>query len=345
MNKRDFLKTAGIAVAATAVDAPAVIAQSKSPIRWRLQTYAGASLATHVVKPAVDSFNKIANGEMAIELYTADQLVPTPDLFNALQKGTLDAVQSDDDSMASPADVAVFGGYFPFATRHSLDVPVLFNEYGLKDIWEEAYGEIDGVTWLSAGSWDPCHFNTVEPIRSLDDLEGLRVFTFPTAGKFLSRFGVIPVTLPWDEVKDAVQNGALDGLAWSGITEAYTVGWADVTKYFLTNNISGAWCGSFFANADSWNALPEHLRELFRVCMDSSHYYRQHWYWGGEARQRVRGTKLELTSIPDEQWKQVEAEALKFWDEIGQTSPRAARVIEIFKAYNATMARAGRPYR
>ena len=345
MNKRDFLKTAGIAVAATAVDAPAVIAQSKSPIRWRLQTYAGASLVAHVVKPAVDSFNKIANGEMAIELYTADQLVPTPDLFNALQKGTLDAVQSDDDSMASPADVAVFGGYFPFATRYSLDVPVLFNQYGLKDIWEEAYGEIDGVTWLSAGSWDPCHFNTVDPIRSLDDLEGMRVFTFPTAGKFLSRFGVIPVTLPWGEVKDAVRNGALDGLAWSGITEAYTVGWADVTNCFLTNNISGAWCGSFFANSDSWHALPEHLRELFRVCMDSSHYYRQHWYWGGEARQRIMGTKLELTSIPDEEWKRVEDEALTFWDEIAQTSPRAARVIEIFKEYNAAMARAGRPYR
>ena len=158
MNKRDFLKTASIAAAVTAVNAPAVIAQSKSPIRWRLQTYAGASLAEHVVKPATDSFNKIANGDMTIDLFTADQLVPMSDLFNALQKGTLDALQSDDDSMASPVDVAVFGGYFPFATRYSLDVPALFHQ---------------------------------------------------SAGKFLSRFGIVPVTLPWDEVKDAVRNGAL----------------------------------------------------------------------------------------------------------------------------------------
>ena len=81
----------------------------------------------------------------------------------------------------------------------------------------------------------------------------------------------------------AVQTGELDGIAWSGITEDYTVGWADVTSYFLTNNISGAWCGSYFANSDKWAALPSHLQELFRLCMDSSHYYRQHWYWGGEA--------------------------------------------------------------
>ena len=43
----------------------------------------------------------------------------------------------------------------------------------------------------------------------------------------------------------------------------------------MTNNISRAWCGSYFANAEKWDALPAHLQELFRPCMDSSHYYRQ----------------------------------------------------------------------
>ena len=75
-----------------------------------------------------------------------------------------------------------------------------------------------------------------------------------------------------------MQTGELDGIAWSGITEDYTVGWADVTNYFLTNNISGAWCGSYFANSEKWNALPAHLQELFRLpglwgAWDSSHYY------------------------------------------------------------------------
>ena len=345
--RRDFLKKAGMAtagaVAATTVSAPYVKAQSK--IKWRLQTYAGPALAAHVIKPSIDAFNKVANGDMEIELYTADQLVPTGELFRAMQRGTIDAVQSDDDSIAAPVDVSVFGGYFPFATRYSLDVPVLFNQYGLKEIWEEAYGEVDNVKWLSAGAWDPCHFNTVEPIRSLADLKGKRVFTFPTAGKFLSRFGVVPVTLPWEDIEVAVQTGELDGIAWSGITEDYTVGWADVTNYFLTNNISGAWCGSYFANEERWNELPEHLKTLFNLCMDSSHYYRQHWYWGGEADLRTQGTKLKLTSIPDEEWATVEAEALKFWDEIAKQSPRSARVVEIFKKYNAVMSKAGRPYR
>ena len=348
MKKRDFLKTAGAGTAAavaSTVNAPFVHAQQKTTIKWRMQTYAGATLAKHVVQTAVDNFNKAANGEMVIELYTADQLVPTGELFRAMQKGTIDAVQSDDDSMAAPVDVSVFGGYFPFSTRYSLDVPVLFHEYGLNEIWDEAYSEVENVKWLSAGSWDPCHFNTVKPIRSLEDLKGLRVYTFPSAGQFLTRFGVVPVSIPYEDAEVAVQTGELDGMAWSGITEDYTVGWANVTKYFLTNNITGAWIGSFFANKSQWEKVPPHLQTLLQLAMDSSHYHRQYWYWNGEAKLRVNGTKLELTSIPDHEWATVEEEGYKFWDEIAAKSPRSAKVVKIFKEYAAVMAKAGRPYR
>ena len=41
----------------------------------------------------------------------------------------------------------------------------------------------------------------------------------------------------------------------------------------------------------------------------------------------------------------VEDEAIKFWDEIAATSPRAAKVVEIFRQYNETMRQAGPPYR
>jgi TRAP-type mannitol/chloroaromatic compound transport system substrate-binding protein len=340
--RRKFLTGAAVAGAST-LSAP-YVATAQSTIRWRLQTYAGPALAEHVIKPSIDAFNKAANGEMEIELFFADQLVPTGELFRAMQRGTIDAVQSDDDSIASPTEVSVFGGYFPFACRYSLDVPVLFNQWGLGEIWDAEYAKV-GVKWLSAGAWDPCHFNTKDPIRNLEDLKGKRVFTFPTAGRFLSRFGVVPVTLPWEDIEVAVQTGELDGIAWSGITEDYTVGWADVTNYFLTNNISGAWCGSYFANVDRWNELPDHLKELFKLCMDSSHYYRQHWYWGGEAKLRVDGTKLELTTIADEEWATVEAAAREFWDEIASESEIKAKIVQILKDYNEAMDKAGRPYR
>ncbi len=344
--RRSFL-TKGALAGAAAVAAPLAapsVAAAQEVIKWRMQTYAGAALGEHVVKPAIDAFNRMAAGQMEIELSYADQLVPTGELFQAMQAGTIDCVQSDDDSMASPTEVTVFGGYFPLGLRYSLDVPALFNKYGLKAIWEDEYAKV-GVKHISAGSWDPCHFATKDPINSLADLQGKRIFTFPTAGRFLTQFGIVPVTLPWEDIEVAMQTGELDGIAWSGITEVYTVGWSNVTNYFCTNNISGAWIGHFFANMDRWNALPPHLQEMLATCFEQSHYYRQHWYWAGEADLRLNGGKLQLTTIPDAEWATVEDAAIKFWDEIAAESEVKAKVVAIFKQYNEVMKKAGPPYR
>ena len=342
-SRRKFLAGAP-ALAAGTLAAPAVIAQT-GPIKWRLQTYSGAPLGAHVIKPQIEAFNKAANGEMEIELYYADQLVPTGELFRAMQSGVIDAVQSDEATMASPVDISVFGGYFPFATRYSLVVSAMFSYYGLNEIWKEAYDEVDNVTWLSAGAWDPLHIFTKDPIRSLADMRGKRVFGVPTAGRFLSRYGLIPVTVPWDDVEVALQTGELDGVAWCGFTEAYEVGWADICNYALTNSVTGAWFGSYFANTASWNKVPPHLQELFRMSIDQSHYYRAQWYWGGEAKLRVEGEKMELTSIPPEEWATVVKDAEGFWDDIAARGERPAKVVEIFKKYAATMEEAGYPYR
>ena len=347
--RRSFIKKAGLltfgVAGASVIKAPYAYSAS-NPIKWRLQTYSGAPLGAHVIKPQIEAFNKAAYGEMEIELYYADQLVPTDELFRAMQAGTLDAVQSDDATMGSPVDISVFGGYFPFATRYSLDVPALFKYYGLNEIWDEAYSEVKGVKWLSTSAWDPCHLFTVKKkVTSLADMKGLRVFGVPTAGKFLAQYGLIPVTVPWDDVEVAMQTGELDGVAWCGFTEAYEVGWADICKYALTNSVTGAWFGSYFANQKAWDKLNPKLQALYRMSINDSHYYRQVWYWGGEADLRVNGKKMELTSLPDNEWAKVVNDSKAFWDETSSISPRAKKVVDAFKLYAETMDKAGYPYR
>jgi hypothetical protein len=54
---------------------------------------------------------------------------------------------------------------------------------------------------------------------------------------------------------------------------------------------------------------------------------------------------MKLTTIPDAEWATVEEAAQKFWDEIAAESEVKAKVVNIFKQYNADMVKAGRPYR
>ena len=72
--RRKFLAGAGAGAVGASLATPAI---AQSTITWRMQTYAGAALAEHVVKPAIDKFNLIAGDEMQIELFYGDQLVPT----------------------------------------------------------------------------------------------------------------------------------------------------------------------------------------------------------------------------------------------------------------------------
>ena len=103
LSTREFLKTAcagaGLAAGAALVgcdpkdkkspfDKGVTIPQTHKMIKWRFQTYAGTALAQHVCKPAIDAFNKVAGSRMHVDLYYADQLVPTSELFSALMEGS-----------------------------------------------------------------------------------------------------------------------------------------------------------------------------------------------------------------------------------------------------------------
>ena len=69
-----------------------------APIKWRLQTYAGAG-AGRACDQALRSTRSTRSprARWRSSCIYADQLVPTGELFRAMQKGTIDAVQSDDD--------------------------------------------------------------------------------------------------------------------------------------------------------------------------------------------------------------------------------------------------------
>ena len=96
----------------------------------------------------------------------------------------------------------------------------------------------------------------------------------------------------------------------------------------------------------SWEGkLPPKLQELYKISIDQSHYYRQVWYWGGEADLRVNGKKMEITGLPADEWAGVVQDSKEFWAETSKISPRCAQVVDAFNKYADTMEKAGYPYR
>lgn len=277
---------------------------------------------------------------MEVEFYIVDQFVLMGEFFCVMQCGMIDVVQLDDDFMVFLIEVIVFGGYFLFVLCYFFDVLVLFNQYGLKEIWEEEYVKV-GVKYIFVGVWDFCYFVIKDLIWLLVDLQGKWVFIFLIVGWFMSQFGVVLVMLLWEDIEVVVQIGEFDGIVWFGIIEDYMVGWVDVINYFLINNIFGVWVGLFFVNQECWNELLDYLKIMLQLVMDVFYYYCQWWYWGGEVNLCVNGIKMELIFILDEEWVMVEVVVMVFWDEIVVEFLIKVKVVEIFKKYNQDMQKVG----
>ncbi len=329
---------------ATTVTAPAP-AQPAEVIRWRFQTYAGPALSEHIAFKQLRQFNEIAQGRMVIEMYTADELVPMAEVIPALQAGTIDLVVGSEEMWAPNMDIAVVSGYFPLMTSMPLEAAVLWEYKGLAEIWAEAYAEVPGVTWLSGGGWDPNNLFTKTKVAKYDDLKGMKVFGYPSIAEFLEPTGLIQTYMPVEDVEMAVETGMLDGTFWNAFTEQYTIGWADVTDYVISQPFTGTWLGSFLASTESWEVLPDDLKQLLMLTLDAAHYYRNVWYYNGEVEYRVYGGKLEVVVWSDEEWQKILDLAPPYYEKVAARNPTAARVIDIVKKYQKDLEAAGPPFR
>ena len=124
--------------------------------------------------------------------------------------------------------------------------------------------ELDGVKVLYLHAHGPGLVHCkVRPIRTLEDMRGLKFRATGFAAKVVSALGGTPVAMPMPETYQALAKGVVDGALYP--IEA-NKGWrlAEVTKY-VTENYSMAYTSTFFIvmNKDRWNQLPPDVQRVF----------------------------------------------------------------------------------
>lgn len=120
-----------------------------------------------------------------------------------------------------------------------------------------------------------------KPVRTLEDLKGLRIRCTGLSAKIVGALGATPVAMPKGEQYDALSKGVVDGTVGPpSDIKAWRV--AEVTKYFTEYSPAG-YVSAFFIvmNLNKWNSLPPHIQNIFtKVSEDAVETFGKGWNRG-----------------------------------------------------------------
>lgn len=188
--------------------------------------------------PMVGGFKELAkrvgektDGKLVIEVYPSAQLGSDEDVIEQAIQGVNVAVLTDGGRMGNYVkEMGIIGA--PYFADNYDDVLKVTQSDIFKE-WEKQLAEENDIRVLSFNWYDGArHFLTNKPAKTPADLKGLRIRTpgAPVWSESVKAMGATPVSMPWTEVYQAMQQKAIDG-AEGQHTASYTSRLYEVIKY------------------------------------------------------------------------------------------------------------------
>ena len=174
MKRREFLKSAGVGLAASAAIAAPAIAQSMPELKWRLTASWPKSLDTlwGAVEVMAKHVGEATDNKFQIQTFAAGEIVPALQTLDAVQNGTVEMGHTayyyyigKDPTWALFCAVP-FGlnGRQQNAWFYDGDGQKLIDEFGAKF---NTYNLLMGNTGCQMGGWFKKEINSVEDFKGL----------------------------------------------------------------------------------------------------------------------------------------------------------------------------------
>jgi TRAP-type mannitol/chloroaromatic compound transport system substrate-binding protein len=274
MKRRQFLKAAGLGIAASAVAAPA-IAQSMPEIKWRMPASWPKSLDTlwgacEVMAKAV---GEATDGKFQIQTFAAGEIVPGLAIVDAVQNGTVEIGHTASYYYFGKDPTFAFGTSVAFGPNQRLNQG-WFTLGGGREVLNEFYKKYNcmallaGNTGCQMGGWYRKEINTV------DDLKGLKMRIGGFPGRVLQKLGGVPQQIAGGDIYPALEKGTIDAAEWVGPYDDEKLGFFKVAPHYYS---PGWWEGGTmifaFVNLDKWNSLPKH----YQAVLEQAGHYANTW--------------------------------------------------------------------
>jgi len=298
------------------------------------------------LKPFIEAVEERSNGRLIIKQFPEGSIVPAEEQLSSCREGVIDVSHACGGYWrgivpVSDVEMGLPFMYKGFRTLDTLnDMLYNFEGEGLARIYREAYEDQAVVYYFgshSITSW-PIIMST-KPLRSVEDFKGLKIRITGAYADLLKEIGASPMFLPGGELYMALKLGTVDAITWS-IDGYLNLNFCEVAKYLNVPGLSEQMTSHFLINLDSWNELPDDLKQIYEECYHNIYIptlFGMYEECFEEIYKNEKELGYEVIPFPEETLKQMEKIAIEeIWPKIEAKDKYCAEAIEMVKRYYKT---------
>lgn len=256
-----------------------------------------------IMGTGVDDFaqriNDISGGSLEIKIYPKNVLVPALAVFDATSSGQIDAFHSGPYYWKGKNSAFSLYSGIPFGfTAEEINSWMLYG--GGLELWREQYAKYNlhpfmgGNTNIQMGGW----FR--KPIKSLEDMQGLKMRIPGLGGEVFSKMGVNPILLPAGEIYTSLERGVIDATEWVGPALDIKMGFYKVAPYYYSGWHEPGSILELSFNKHSWQKLGFEHQAMIEVAsseMNSNMIYKFHAE-NIQALQKLKELDITISQYP-----------------------------------------------
>lgn len=168
--RRSALKTMAFGAAATLAYAGPVRAQDK--VKWRMQAlWDGGTTPQKFEEQFVKRVAELTDNAFEIELFSAGQLVPANQAFDAVRGGAFQMMKTFDGYEAGKIPGLAFTSTVPFGFPEPDQYEAWFYELGGLELAREAYAPA-GLFYIAPTIYGPEPIHSKVPLKTIADMAG-----------------------------------------------------------------------------------------------------------------------------------------------------------------------------
>ncbi len=339
MERRSFLKKAGVAAAAGAVTfgkAPAVLASKK--YKWKMVT----TWPPHfpVLGEGADYLAKwieeMSDGRIKIHVYGGGELVPPLGVFDAVSQGTVEMGHGAAYYWAGKMPASQFFAAVPFGFNAQQMNAWLYGGGGW-DLWKELYADFGvvpfpaGNTGVQMGGW----FN--KEINSLADYKGLKMRIPGLGGKVVAKAGGNAVLVAGGEIYTNLDRGVIDATEWVGPYHDLKMGFYKAAKYYYYPGWHEPGTTlECLVSKRAWDSLPEELQAIIETACWRSNIWMLSEFDAknnDSLQELVNKHGVQLRKFPDDVLRGLHKLANEVVADLAASDPASKKVYASYQAF------------